>query len=90
MVGETVISILRRLIDTDQGDLSPEAAQAVLNFHFTEPDQLRMTELASLSNKGMLSPSESEEYDGYIAAADLLSLWKSKARLSLKHHTSAA
>jgi hypothetical protein len=90
MLGETVIAILRRLIESGQGDLSPEAAQAVLHFHFTEADQRRMAELASRSNQGTLTPTEAEEYDGYIAAADLLSLWKSKARLSLKQHTSAA
>ena len=90
MLGETIISILRRLIDSSQGDLSPEAAQAVLHFRFSESDQARMAELASRNIHGTLTSSEVEEFDGYIAAADLLSLWKSKARISLKHHTSAA
>jgi len=90
MHGETVISILRRLIDSGQGDLPPAAAEAVLQFHFADSDQARMSELASKCGNGNLSPTESEEYDGYIAAADLLSLWKSKARLSLKQRTTAA
>lgn len=90
MLGETPLSILRRLIDPGQGDLSPAAAEAVLHFAFTDADQARMSELASKSNLGTLGESESAEYDAYIAAADLLSLWKSKARLSLKHHPSAA
>lgn len=49
-----------------------------------------MSELACKSNQGTLTPQEGEAYDAYIAVADLLSLWKSKARLALKHHPSAA
>ncbi len=90
MPGETIISILRRLIDTGQGTLTPAAAEAVLHFRFTDSDQARMSELASKCGQGNLSPAEAEEYDGYIAAADLLSLWKSKARLSLGQRTTAA
>ena len=90
MSGETPLSILRRLIDPGQGDLSPAAAEAVLQFNFTDADQARLAELAAKSNGGTLSDPDAAEYDAYIAAADLLSLWKSKARLSLKHHNSAA
>jgi len=42
-----------------------------------------MRELAIKSNHRTLTPQEADEYDGYIAAADLLSLWHSKARLAL-------
>ena len=90
MLGETPLSILRRLIDPAHGNLSPAAAEAVLQIRFTETDQARLTELADKSNQGMLSSREADEYDAYLAAADLLSLWKSKARLSLKQHPSAA
>jgi hypothetical protein len=90
MLGETTISILRRLIESGQESLSPGAAEAVLQIRFTDSDQSRMSELASKSNLGTLSNQEAEEYDAYLAAADLLSLWKSKARLSLKQHPSAA
>lgn len=90
MHGDIALSILRRLIEAAQGDLSPGVAEAVLRLRFAEADHARMVELASKSNQGTLTPDEGEEYDGYIAAADLLSLWKSKARLALKHHPSAA
>jgi hypothetical protein len=90
MHGETPLSILRRLIDPGQGDLSPAAAAAVLQFSFTEADQTRLGELAALSSAGRLSAEDAAEYDAYIAADDFLSLWKSKARLSLKRHNSAA
>lgn len=90
MPGETPISILRRLIDPGQGDLSPAAAEAVLQIRFTDADQARVRELSDKCNQGTLTPQEAEEYDAYLAAADFLSLWKSKARLSLTRHPSAA
>ena len=90
MLGDTAISILRRLIDSETAELPTAAAEAVLHIRFTDADQARLQELATKSNHGTLAPQEAEEYDGYIAAADLLSLWKSKARLSLKQHPSAA
>jgi cytosine/adenosine deaminase-related metal-dependent hydrolase len=90
MVGETTLAILRRLFDTQSAGLSALLAEAVLQIHFAEADQARMGELAAKSNQGVLSEQEAEEYDGYIAAAELLSLWHSKARLALKPHSTAA
>jgi hypothetical protein len=90
MFGDTALSILRRLMDPDEGKLTPAAAEAILQIHFTDADQVRMSELAARSNQGILKTDEASEYDGYIAAADLLSLWKSKARISLQKQTSAA
>ena len=90
MAGETTVSILQRLFDSVGADLPPAAAEAVLRFRFAESDQIRMGELADKANRGSLTSAEAEEYDGYIAAADLLSFWKSKARLALKNRPSAA
>ena len=90
MHGETPISILRRLIDVGQGDLSPTVAEAVLLIHFPPSDQQRLHELAEKSSSGTLSSEDAAEYDAYLAAADLLSLWQSKARSSLKRKPSAA
>jgi hypothetical protein len=90
MRGDIALGVLRRLIDGRAGELPPAVAEAVLRLGLLDEDQARMQELASKSNQGTLTPDEAEEYDGYIAAADLLSLWKSKARLALKHHPSAA
>ena len=90
MAGETTIAILRRLIDISQGALPKGAAEAVLQLQLSASDQQRMGELASSSTAGTLTGVEAEEYDALIAAADLISLWKSKARLSLSKQTSAA
>lgn len=90
MPGDSTISILQRMIDPDQGFFSPAAAEAVLQMRLADTDQRRMQELAEKSSEGTLSGQEAAEYDSYIAAADFLSLWKSKARRSLKAHPSAA
>jgi hypothetical protein len=84
MNGESGLSIFRRLIDSAPANLSPGAAEAILRLHFPQPDQARVDELAAKANQGALTALEAEEYDGYIAASDVLSLWQSKARLSLK------
>ena len=90
VIGDTIVSILQRLIDLGQGALSPAAAQTILQIHFGEADQARVRELASRSNSGTLTTEEAAEYDSYLAADDVLSLWQSKARLCLKNHPSAA
>lgn len=90
MLAETTLAILRRLIESRSAGLTAPLAEAVLQIRFADTDQARMGELAARSNRGAISPQEAEEYDGYIAAADLLSLWHSKARLALKPHSTAA
>jgi hypothetical protein len=87
---ETVQSILRRLIESTSGGLTKGMAEAILELKFSENDQARVSELGDKSNAGTLTTEEGQEYDNYIAAANLLSLWKSKARLALKQHSSAA
>jgi hypothetical protein len=84
------MSILERLLDPTSGTLSAKTAHEVLDLTFPESDQQRLEELAEKSTAGTLTPEECKEYDGYIEAADFLSLLQSKARLSLKQHTSAA
>jgi uncharacterized secreted protein with C-terminal beta-propeller domain len=90
MRDDIALSILRRLIDSGQGGLSKAAAEAVLHLQLAQVDQDRMSELAGKSNQGRLTAEEGDEYDGYLAVADLLSLWKSKARFAITHRSSAA
>jgi hypothetical protein len=90
MLGETAITILRRLIDSGQEKLSAQAAEAILQIRFGETDESRLQELAEKSNLGTLTTAEADEYDAYIVAGDLLSFWKTKARISLNRSPSAA
>jgi hypothetical protein len=90
MSGDTVMSILTRLIDPTTGSLSRAAAEAILSISFPESDNKRIAELAELSTAGALTPETQREYESYVAAIDLLALMQSKARLSLQQQTSAA
>jgi hypothetical protein len=90
MRGENTMAILERLLDPASGTLSAKTAKEVLDLTFPESDQKRLEELADKSTAGTLTAEEGKEYDGYIEAADFLSLLQSKARLSLKQHTPAA
>lgn len=91
MPGDTsILLVLRRLIDFSQGNLPPSVAEAVLQLHFSASDEARLTDLADKSTAGTLSAEEAIEYDALIDAADLVSFWKSKARLCLKQTPSAA
>lgn len=90
MRDDVALSILRRLIDFGQASLSKAAAEAVLHLQLAHVDQERMSELDGKSSQGKLTAEEADEYDGYLAVADLLSLWKSKARFVITHRSSAA
>ena len=90
MPGDTLNSILGRLVEPSAGTFSPSAAEALLELQFGESDHDRLRELALRSNQGILLPEEAIEYDSYIAAADLLAMLKAKARRSQKQHPSAA
>ena len=87
---DIALSILRRLIDAGQGNMSKAAAEALLHLQLAQVDRDRMSELAAKSDQERLTAEEADEYDGYIAVAELLSLWKSKARFALTHRSSAA
>lgn len=90
MQGDTLITMLSRLIESSPNGLSPAAAQAVLELRFSESDHQRIQELAEKSNSGTLTAEEATEYDNYITAGDWLALWKAKARLMLRQKPSAA
>jgi len=90
MIGETATSVIQRILQVDESQLSQTAAKVVLALHFSDEDRVRIQELADKSTLGTLTPSESDEYEGYVVAADILALWQSKARLSMKQQPAAA
>jgi hypothetical protein len=86
----TEADILNRLVDPSNPTWTPEAAQAVLQLGYCEGDHQRMEELAQKSNRGELTVDEHRELEGYVFVGDVLALLKSKARASLRAHSSAA
>jgi hypothetical protein len=86
----TEADVFNRLIDASNPSLTPEAAAGILQLGYSEADHRRMAELAQRSNEGTLTPDERRELESYVFVGDVLSLLKSKARLSLRSHSPAA
>ena len=84
MDSNTQISILRRVLAPENGDLCPEAARFFLDLDLPQADHDRMAELASKAGTADLTPDEREELAEYARVGDLLALLQSKARKSLK------
>lgn len=80
---KTEQAIWARLLDAN-GPLSPEMARSILKLDFPPKDKERMHELAAKARGGNLSASERADIDTYGRVGSLLSVWKSKARQSLK------
>jgi hypothetical protein len=76
--------ILVRTIRPEEGNLSIEAARAILTFQLSPSDRERVNELAARARAGTLISEERAELDEYERIACLLELMQSKARLSLK------
>lgn len=78
-------AILQRVIRPESGDISPEAARALLNFRFAESDHARMAQLSEKAGQATLGHAEQEELDGYINVSHFIAFVESKARMSLKN-----
>jgi hypothetical protein len=77
-------AILSRVIDAEDGNLSAEAARAMLRMGFPAPDRARADLLAAKAGEGVLTDEEEAELEGYRQVGRLLELMKSKARRSLQ------
>lgn len=77
-------AILKRVIRPEVGDISPDAARALLAMGFAESDHERMAQLSVKAKQGTLTSGEQDELDGYINVSHFIAFVQSKARLSLK------
>ena len=74
---------LDEMLDPLAAQLTEESALNILQFRADQRAQSRMDELADKCNEGLLSTEENEEYASRIAAANLIAIFQSKARLRL-------
>jgi hypothetical protein len=72
-----------RIVHPEAGDLSREAAEALLQLDFSPADHRRMGELGEKASAGSLTAKERREAETYNRVAHLLALLQSKARQSL-------
>jgi hypothetical protein len=86
--GTSEVAIFSRILQADQATLPVAAARAILVLGFTQADKGRMRELAAKARAGTLTPEEEDETTNYEVVGHVLSLWKSKARRSLKGRSS--
>lgn len=81
---EVEAAILKRVIHSGDGDLPPDVAKEMLKLGFSESDHQRMAALSEKAGEGRLTPSERDEFEGYVNVGHFLAFIQSRARLSLK------
>lgn len=82
----TEAAILARiLIESDEAELSPEAARYLLSIKLPSKDEERVNELSAKARAGTLTEAEMQELDSYLHIGSLLAVMQSKARRLLKH-----
>lgn len=86
---ETASAIWSRIVKPERGDLTPEAARAILKLDFDPEDHRRADELSEKARRGTLTPKERAEIEEFIRVGHELAILQSKARLSLKRVASS-
>jgi hypothetical protein len=84
------LKVLERAIAPDRGEMPDALARQVLSMDFPPEDHARVEELNDKAQLGTLSAPEATELDDYIAANDMLTILKAKARTSLRQRNPAA
>ena len=79
-----VSEILSRIVDPEEGNLTPDAAHSILKLKLDERDRLRAHELAVKNQEGTLTAEEESEIEAYQRVGRLMDLLRAKARRSLK------
>ncbi len=76
-------NFMDRVLEPLASSLNREAARSILDVRIDPEVQARVAALAERANEGELSPEERDEYLSYVEAADLLAIFKLKARRHL-------
>lgn len=74
---------LDRVLDPIASSLNPEAARSIVELQIDPEIHARVTVLADRANEGELTPEERDEYLSYVEAADMLAIFKLKAKRRL-------
>ena len=85
----TEAAILARIIQSDDRELTPEAARYLLSMQLPSSDEDRVNELSAKARAGSLTEGETQELDSYLHIGSLLAVMQSKARRLLKHAPSS-
>jgi hypothetical protein len=77
-------AILKRIVRPQLGNLTPEAANAILDLKLGDQDQERLNALAVKAQDGTLSAEEEAELQVYRVLGRVISMMWSKARVALR------
>jgi len=86
----TEAAILGRIIQLDEGALTPDAARYLLSMRLPSGDEDRVNELSEKARAGSLTEADAQELDGYIHVGSLLAVVQSKARQLLKQQAQSS
>jgi hypothetical protein len=89
MTVNTEHELMQRLVDPERCGWSNQAAQAVLQLHFSSEDRVRASDLADRANQGLLSEADQREMESYLRLGTFIDLMQSKARLFLREQKAA-
>jgi hypothetical protein len=73
-------AVLDRFLDPVGRCLNEDCAMKLIGLRADAKAQARVDELAEKCNEGELTPSEREEYETYVMAAEFVAVLQSKAR----------
>ena len=85
----TEAAILARIIQSDDRELTPDAARYLLSMQLPSSDEDRVNELSAKARTGSLTEGETQELDSYLHIGSPLAVMQSKARRLLKHAPSS-
>jgi hypothetical protein len=85
----TEAAILARIIQSDDRELTPDAARYLLSMRLASSDEDRVNELSAKARAGLLTEGEALELDKSLHIGSLLAVMQSKARRLLKHARSS-
>jgi hypothetical protein len=81
---------LAEAIAPETGGMPVDLAKQVLSWTFPPHLHARYEELSAKASRGALTTEEDGELTDLLGANDLLTILKSKARVSLRQHSPAA
>lgn len=76
----TEAAILARIIQSDDRELTPDAARYLLSMKLPASDENRVNELSAKAQSGSLTESERVELESYLHIGTLLGVMQSKGR----------
>ena len=80
----TEATILTRMVQAGDPELTPEAARYWLSMKLPSVDEERVDELSAIARAGSLTASEKQELESYLHVGIFLGIMQSKARRLLK------